>query len=117
MMRVPIRQGKIDRPLTHILSPLRPTIGAVFEQVARAYNLTPEQLRGVSRTKALAWPRQVGYWLACSLEYPYGDVGKEFRKHRGTVQHGYQAVEDFRRIYPDIKRETDAILKRLWSRP
>ncbi|MCK5200355.1 MAG: chromosomal replication initiator protein DnaA, partial [Spirochaetales bacterium] len=69
------------------------------------FNLTPNDLRGKKRTKAIAFPRQVAMYITRELtEYSTTEVGLEFggRDHT-TVMHACQRVDSKMKADPSIE--------------
>jgi chromosomal replication initiator protein len=72
------------------------TIDLVQRVVAEYFGLSPNDLRGKKRSKAIAFPRQVAMYISRDLtEFSTTEVGLEFggRDHT-TVMHACQRVED-----------------------
>jgi chromosomal replication initiator protein len=72
------------------------SIDLVQRVVAEYFGLSPNDLRGKKRSKAIAFPRQVAMYIARDLtEFSTTEVGLEFggRDHT-TVMHACQRVED-----------------------
>ncbi|MCF6334166.1 MAG: chromosomal replication initiator protein DnaA, partial [Spirochaetales bacterium] len=70
------------------------TIDVIQRVVADYFNLTPNDLRGKKRTKAIAFPRQIAMYITREItEYSTTEVGLEFggRDHT-TVMHACQRV-------------------------
>jgi chromosomal replication initiator protein len=72
------------------------SIDLVQRVVAEYFGLSPNDLRGKKRSKAIAFPRQVAMYISRDLtEFSTTEVGLEFggRDHT-TVMHACQRVED-----------------------
>ena len=81
------------------------TIDGIQRAVADYFSLTPADLKGKKRTKAIAFPRQVAMYVSRSLtNYSTTEVGLEFggRDHT-TVMHACQRITD--------RLKTDATLE------
>ena len=81
------------------------TIDGIQRAVADYFSLTPADLKGKKRTKAIAFPRQVAMYVSRSLtECSTTEVGLEFggRDHT-TVMHACQRIAE--------RLETDATLE------
>ncbi len=81
------------------------TIDVIQRVVADYFNLTPNDLRGKKRTKAIAFPRQVAMYITRELtEYSTTEVGLEFggRDHT-TVMHACQRVDSKMKADPSIE--------------
>lgn len=81
------------------------TIDTIQRVVADYFNLTPNDLKGKKRTKAIAFPRQVAMYITRELtEYSTTEVGLEFggRDHT-TVMHACQRVDSKMKADPSIE--------------
>ena len=81
------------------------TIDGIQRAVADYFSLTPADLKGKKRTKAIAFPRQVAMYVSRSLtNFSTTEVGLEFggRDHT-TVMHACQRITD--------RLKTDATLE------
>lgn len=81
------------------------TIDTIQRIVSDYFNLTPNDLRGKKRTKAIAFPRQIAMYITRKLtEYSTTEVGLEFggRDHT-TVMHACQRVESKMQADPSIE--------------
>jgi chromosomal replication initiator protein len=81
------------------------TIDIIQRVVADYFNLTPNDLRGKKRTKAIAFPRQVAMYITREItEYSTTEVGLEFggRDHT-TVMHACQRVDLKMKADPSVE--------------
>ena len=81
------------------------TVDVIQRIVSDYFNLTPNDLRGKKRTKAIAFPRQVAMFITRELtEYSTTEVGLEFggRDHT-TVMHACQRVDSKMKADPSIE--------------
>ncbi|MCK5153976.1 MAG: chromosomal replication initiator protein DnaA [Spirochaetales bacterium] len=81
------------------------TIDTIQRIVSDYFNLTPNDLRGKKRTKAIAFPRQIAMYITRELtEYSTTEVGLEFggRDHT-TVMHACQRVDSKMKADPSIE--------------
>ncbi len=81
------------------------TIDVIQRVVADYFNLTPNDLRGKKRTKAIAFPRQIAMYITREItEYSTTEVGLEFggRDHT-TVMHACQRVDSKMKADPSIE--------------
>jgi chromosomal replication initiator protein len=72
------------------------SIEAILRSVAEYFGLSPNDLRGKKRTKAIAFPRQIAMYLAREMtEYSTTEVGMEFggRDHT-TVMYACQKIDN-----------------------
>lgn len=102
-------------------------IRLVKEIVAEEYSVTVKDLESQSRKQPVAWIRQVGMW-AC-VQFPVEVFGRPFKRARwediskgfskgnhGTAVYASRVVEDARDVYPNVRRETDAILQKIQAK-
>ncbi|MEA1912200.1 MAG: chromosomal replication initiator protein DnaA, partial [Spirochaetota bacterium] len=81
------------------------TIDTIQRIVSDYFNLTPNDLRGKKRTKAIAFPRQIAMYITRELtEYSTTEVGLVFggRDHT-TVMHACQRVDSKMQADPSIE--------------
>ncbi len=81
------------------------TVDVIQRIVSDYFNLTPNDLRGKKRTKAIAFPRQIAMYITRELtEYSTTEVGLEFggRDHT-TVMHACQRVDSKMKADPSIE--------------
>src|SRR5574341_645921 len=88
----------------------------IIKKVADAFGLTEESLKSKSKTKELAWARQVGMYLAHKLtQYSLKSIGSKFggRDH-STVIHACKLVEENLKEDPGLKNKIDQIINSLY---
>ncbi len=88
----------------------------IIRKVAAAFGLTEEALKSKSKTKELAWARQVGMYLAHKLtQYSLKSIGAKFggRDH-STVIHACRLVEENLKNDPGLKNKMDQIINSLY---
>jgi hypothetical protein len=71
----------------------KPSIKDVELAVCDRFNITAEQIRGVDRTRRIAGPRQIAYYLArekTGRSFPV--IGSHFGVDHSTVVHGAQKI-------------------------
>lgn len=70
------------------------TMAQIVRDVAFENNLTVEQLKGPSRSRAIAWPRQEAMWRCRQIGKSYPQIGRFFggRDHT-TAIHAIREVE------------------------
>ncbi|MAG13130.1 MAG: chromosomal replication initiator protein DnaA [Spirochaetales bacterium] len=89
------------------------TIEMIQRVVADYFALSPGDLKGKKRTKAIAFPRQVAMYLTREMtEYSTTEVGLEFggRDHT-TVMHGCQRVESRMKTDPTLEPTINHLIK------
>lgn len=88
------------------------TVEEIQRRVADAYGVKPQDLRARTRTKAVAFPRQVAMYLARQLTSDsYADIGRAFGgKDHTTVIHAVRKIEDRLQADPGFRRTLDQII-------
>lgn len=109
---------EIDMTLVHSLTGRKQprnvqtiSITQIQEEVARFFNLDPHVLTSKSRTRSVAYPRQIGMYLtkqltSASLE----EIGAAFggRDH-STVKHGCEKIRRLLEEDPRLRKQLDQI--------
>ncbi len=98
------------RPHRRELMPIQ-----VIETVARHYGLSPEDLRGKSRNREVAVPRQIAmYLIREEIGTPLAEIGQELggRDHT-TVLYGCEKVAQTIEIDARLRREVLALREKL----
>ncbi|OGC75628.1 MAG: hypothetical protein A2145_00975 [candidate division Zixibacteria bacterium RBG_16_40_9] len=88
----------------------------IIKKVAVAFGLAEQSLKSKSKTKELAWARQVGMYLAHKLtQYSLKSIGDKFggRDH-STVIHACKLVEESLKKEPGLKNKLDKIINSLY---
>lgn len=91
------------------------TVEMIQRMTAEYFNLSPNDLRGKKRTKAIAFPRQVAMYITRELtEYSTTEVGLEFggRDHT-TVMHACQRVESRMQTDPSMEPIIQRIIRQI----
>jgi chromosomal replication initiator protein len=81
--------------------------------VADYFGLSPNDLRGKKRTKAIALPRQIAMYITREItELSTTEVGYEFggRDHT-TVMHAYQRVESRKQMDPTLENTISKLIR------
>ena len=94
------------------------TIRAIQEEVARHYDLKPDDFTSKRRTRAIAFPRQVAMYLARELtEASLPKIGEEFggRDHT-TVMHAHAKILHDRQRDPHLNHLLEEFGRRIKSR-
>jgi len=80
--------------LPELRLPALASVQRIVDATARAFGVTPRQLRGRSRLPELALPRRVAMYVARKLlAAPFAALGAEFGRDHSTVLHAYHTVE------------------------
>ncbi|MFP4618124.1 MAG: chromosomal replication initiator protein DnaA [Spirochaetaceae bacterium] len=83
--------------------------------VAEYFGLSPNDLRGKKRTKAIALPRQIAMFITREItELSTTEVGYEFggRDHT-TVMHAYQRVESRKQMDPTLENTISKLIRQI----
>lgn len=115
---VPISKVLAQEAMKNILGSSRPA-GLTMDRIARAvaahYNLTVEEMKAKSNSRAIAMPRQVAMYLCKQLtRHSFPEIGREFGgKHHTTVMHSVEKIEVLvkqdRNFHRDIQELTESI--------
>ena len=118
MKGVPISKMLAQESMKNILDSARP-LGLTMDRIARAvaahYDLTVEEMKAKSNSRAIAMPRQVAMYLCKQLtRHSFPEIGREFGgKHHTTVMHSVDKIEtltkDDRNFHREIEELTDSI--------
>ena len=90
----------------------RIAIEDIQRRVAEVFKVRPQDLRAKTRTKAVAFPRQVAMYLARQLtSHSYADIGRGFGgKDHTTVLHAVQKIEALLQEDPKFQKTIDHII-------
>ena len=83
--------------------------------VARHFNVSEESLRGKRRTDTIAFPRQIGMYIARTMtDLSLAEIGAKFggRDHT-TVMHACQKIEGLMSNDPEIRRTVEDLMAQL----
>ncbi len=118
MKGVPISKLLAQESMKNILDSGRP-LGLTMDRIARAvaahYDLTVEEMKAKSNSRAIAMPRQVAMYLCKQLtRHSFPEIGREFGgKHHTTVMHSVEKIENLtkedRNFHRDMEELTDSI--------
>jgi chromosomal replication initiator protein len=107
--------------LQHVVALHKPrpiTIRAIQEEVARHYDLKPDDFTSKRRTRSVAFPRQVAMYLARELtDASLPKIGEEFggRDHT-TVMHAHAKIHQDRQRDPHLNHLLEELGRRIKSR-
>jgi len=84
----------------------------IQRRVAEVFTVRPQDLRAKTRTKAVAFPRQVAMYLARQLtSHSYADIGRGFGgKDHTTVLYAVQKIEALLQEDPKFQKTIDHII-------
>jgi chromosomal replication initiator protein len=83
--------------------------------VSRHFNVTEESLRGKRRTDTIAFPRQIGMYIARTMtDLSLADIGGKFggRDHT-TVLHACQKIENLMANDPEVRGVVEELMAQL----
>jgi chromosomal replication initiator protein len=88
------------------------TIDDILRRVAEVFHVKTQDLRAKTRTKAVAFPRQVAMYLTRQLTSDsYADIGRGFGgKDHTTVLHAVNKIEALLQQDPKFRRTLDHII-------
>jgi chromosomal replication initiator protein len=88
------------------------TIKAIQDAVAQMFGLSTEELRTESRSRDVAFPRQIAMYLAKQLtDASLSEIGQEFGgKHHTTVTHSIAKIHQLRSTEAGLNRTIETLL-------
>jgi chromosomal replication initiator protein len=88
------------------------TLDDILRRVAEVFHVKPQDLRAKTRTKAVAFPRQVAMYLTRQLTSDsYADIGRGFGgKDHTTVLHAVTKIEGLLHQDPKFRRTIEHII-------
>lgn len=88
------------------------TIDDILRRVAEVFHVKTQDLRAKTRTKAVAFPRQLAMYLARQLtSNSYADIGRGFGgKDHTTVLHAVNKIDALLQQDPKLRRTLDHII-------
>ncbi|HEV8306614.1 MAG TPA: chromosomal replication initiator protein DnaA [Methylomirabilota bacterium] len=88
------------------------TIDEIQRRVGEVFSVKPQDLRSKTRTKAVAFPRQVAMYLARQLTSDsFADIGRGFGgKDHTTVLHAVHKIETLLQEDPKFRKTIDHII-------
>ena len=88
------------------------TLEDILRRVAEVYHVKPQDLRAKTRTKAVAFPRQLAMYLTRQLTNDsYADIGRGFGgKDHTTVLHAVNKIDALLQQDPKLRRTLDHII-------
>jgi chromosomal replication initiator protein len=89
------------------------TIDDILRRVAEVFHVKPQDLRAKTRTKAVAFPRQVAMYLARQLTSDsYADIGRGFGgKDHTTVLHAVDKIQTLLQEDPKLRKTVDGLIQ------
>jgi chromosomal replication initiator protein len=88
------------------------TIKAIQDAVAQMFGLSTEELRTESRSRDVAFPRQIAMYLAKQMtDASLSEIGQEFGgKHHTTVTHSIAKIHQLRATEAGLNRTIETLL-------
>lgn len=110
---IPVPEPEPVQEQVRLLSPY-PKIREIIVLVARYYNVTRIDIISQRRSRTIAFPRHVGFYLArtltpCSLP----EIGKAFDKDHTTVLHGVQKITRLREEDHELRGSLELLSAKL----
>lgn len=94
------------------------TFNEIQKVVAEHYNLNIADMASKCRSQSIALPRQIAMYLCCALiKASLGEIGGAFGKTHATIIHATKTIKDRMSTDPDLKRNIEAIIKKLGRDP
>lgn len=117
---VPISKLLAKEAMKNILDAERPaglTMDIIARAVASHFNLTVEEMKSKSNSRAIATPRQVAMYLCKRLtQHSFPEIGREFGgKHHTTVMHSVGKIESVARENRNFHKVIDDLIDNLCS--
>lgn len=115
---VQIDRALVERVLADLIKrPRKVTVDRVLETVAQHYGVSEAALLGASRSRTVAFPRQIVMYLArTETDASLPQIGRRLggRDH-STVLYGYEKINGLLETNADIRREAMAIRSALYE--
>ena len=90
------------------------TVEMILNAVARHFQIKMKDLKGVSRAKNFALPRQIAMSLIRRYtSLGFREIGQIFGKDHSTAVHAHQKIESELETDPELKRNIEAIREQL----
>lgn len=88
------------------------TIEDIQKTVEEYYKISHSDLIGKSRSKNIAYPRQICFYLCRTiLDIPYDGIGKKFNRDHSTVLHGANKIDQEILKNRNLKEEIEVLKK------
>jgi chromosomal replication initiator protein len=91
------------------------TIRQIQDAVAQMFGLSTEELRRESRSREVAFPRQIAIYLSKQMtDASLCEIGQEFGgKHHTTVTHSIAKIHQLRATDAGLNRTIENLLEKL----
>ena len=115
---VSVDQTLVRRVLSDLIKrPRKVTIDQVLETVAQHYGVSEAALLGSSRSRMVAFPRQIAMYMArTETDASLPQIGRKMggRDHT-TVLYGYEKINGLMETSADVRRDALAIRSALYE--
>ena len=92
------------------------TIRQVQDAVAQMFGLPAGDLRTESRSREVAFPRQIAMYLAKQMtDASLSEIGQEFAKHQSTVMHSIARIHQLQATDAGLNKAIETLLEKLTS--
>ncbi len=105
----PIDEQMANMALSEIMArPEKVTIDQVIDTVAGYYRVTAESLRSNSRSRMVAFPRQIAMYLArTETDLSYPQIGEKLgNRDHTTILYGYEKISELLETDENVRRDT-----------
>jgi chromosomal replication initiator protein len=91
------------------------TIGQIQDAVAQMFGLSTEELTTESRSRDVAFPRQIAMYLAKQLtDASLPEIGRQFGgKHQTSVMHSIARIHQLRATDAGLDKTIETLLEKL----
>lgn len=113
----------VEEALRDVISPnaiSEISVDSIIETVAEHFSISKENILSSTRTRNIAFPRQICMYLAkTQTECTYEDIGKQMgNRDHSTVHHGNEKIisllkEEEKKGKTDLKNTLDVLIKKL----
>jgi chromosomal replication initiator protein len=108
----PLTLDFVQKTLSPLLQPSEShvTPDFILQHVSQFFGVSLDEIRGHSRGRLIAYPRQVAMYLTrihTGLSYP--EIGRIFGKDHTTIINAFQRIERLRDLNPASRNDLDSI--------
>lgn len=112
-----INKAVVNNVIRDIRSDCQPepiTVEKIIEEVARTYQVKPEELTSKVQNAKISKGRQIAMYVIREItQMPLGDIGSYFGRDHSTVHYATKKVETMLKQYPREKEMIEDIIKNL----
>jgi chromosomal replication initiator protein len=89
------------------------TIRHIQDAVAHMFALSVGELRTESRSREVAFPRQIAMYLSKQMtDASLSEIGQEFGKHQSTVMHSVAKIHQLRATDAGLNKAVETLLEK-----